>query len=177
MNELQLIRGQLRTERERVCEVAAASAGNAATLPFRQACVDYLVFALARFEERDQILAERLHSRLTPPDPRRPQLDQALLLAGTSREALTRLEAALALSSQGSPAHETRGWSEFAAFVSGPWCGRRDAIDAVQEQAALVSDWRAASLVDADSILQERSLYARVQPGISGGLVGGSAPR
>ena len=175
MNELELIRSQLRAERSRAIEVAAAvaaaqayrsvppvdggaaapsavpaSADSAAlgTAPpandLRTAAIDYLVFVLTRFEERDQLLLER-----------RPSLSLSGM-PGASREALSRLEIAL-----GSEAPQP--WGDFLAFIDGPWRARRDAFDSVLEGNPRVPDWRAVSFVDADSILDERARYARVQ--------------
>jgi hypothetical protein len=159
MNELDLIRSQLRSERDRATEVALACAAPGATEALRQAALDYLVFVLTRFEERDQMLAEQYHARLSASDPLRRQVDEIVSRTGTSREALAKLEAALA-----SGAHATRdgSWNAFGTFFEGPWRVRRDAIDALQETNARVADWRAVSFVDADSILEERSRYARV---------------
>ena len=129
MNELELIRNQLRAERSRAIEVAAAvaaaqayrnvppadgdasagspSAASAAPPPandLRAAAIDYLVFVLTRFEERDQLLVER--------SPALPLSG----MPGASREALSRLEIAL-----GSEAPQP--WGDFLAFIDGP--GRR----------------------------------------------------
>ncbi|HEY4211709.1 MAG TPA: hypothetical protein VGM84_09535 [Steroidobacteraceae bacterium] len=149
MNELELIRNQLRAERSRAIEVAAiVAAAEAAAAsggaPLRQASVDYLVLILTRFEERDQLLLERNPSGSLSAMP------------GASREALSRLEVAL-----GSEAPQS--WGDFLAFVDGPWRARRDAFDSVLEGNPRVTDWRAVSFVNADSILDERARYARVQ--------------
>ncbi len=163
MNELELIRNQLRAERSRAIEVAAAvaaaqayrsvppangsAAAASAALPandLRTAAIDYLVFVLTRFEERDQLVLERSPSVSLSGMP------------GASREALSRLEIAL-----GSEAPQP--WGDFLAFIDGPWRARRDAFDAVLEGNPRVTDWRAVSFVDADSILDERARYARVQ--------------
>jgi hypothetical protein len=161
VNELELIRNQLRAERMRVTEIALACASPGATEAFRQSCVEYLVFVLTRFEERDQMLAEQYRARLAPSDPTRGPLDAILSRTGTSREALAKLEAAL---KTGSSSASDEQWREFGAFFEGPWCARRDALDALQERNVRVADWRAVSFVDADSIMEERSRYARVQP-------------
>ena len=162
MNEIELIRNQLRAERSRAIEVAAAvaaaqayrsvpPAAEGAAAPsalaandLRAAATDYLVFVLTRFEERDQLLLERSPSLALSGMP------------GASREALSRLEIAL-----GSEAPQP--WGDFLAFIDGPWRARRDAFDSVLEGNPRVPDWRAVSFVDADSILDERARYARVQ--------------
>jgi hypothetical protein len=163
VNELQLIRNQLTAERNRAAELAAAitapSAGTGSA--FRQACVDYLVFVLTRFEERDQMLADLLRARFAESDATRKALQDALARPGASRQALTKLEAALGGTSPAPPSGAQA--SEFAAYFDGPWRMRRDAIDSLQQAHLRVTDWRAVSFVDADSIVEERTRYSRVQ--------------
>jgi hypothetical protein len=156
VNELELIRSQLRTEAERVSDVARACAAAGATEGLRQVGVEYLVFVLTRFDARDQRLAEQ--SSVQP-----SSLERIISLGGTSREALAKLAAATA----GEGAKSDR-WSAFAEFCDGPWRFRRDAIDALHQQTNLrIAAWRAVSCVDADSILEERTRYARVQARLS----------
>lgn len=159
MNELELIRDQLRTERSHATEVALAcaaeaSADGAGSHDLRQARVDFLVCVLTRFEERDQMLAELFRAHLPESGAIRQQLDQTLSRSGTSREALVSLEGALA---------GRCSWREFADFVQGPWLARRNAIEALQQTHARVPELRAVSFVDADSILEERARYARAR--------------
>jgi hypothetical protein len=151
VNELELIRSQLRTERERVSEIARACAAAGATEELRQAAVEYLVFVLTRFDERDQRLAEHWNAQPS-------SLDETIARGGSSREALARLEAAT--TSDGAQADR---WRAFAEFCEGPWRLRRDAIEALQQTKLRIADWRTVSFVDADSILEERTRYARVQ--------------
>jgi hypothetical protein len=165
MNELDLIRSQLRTERNRVIEVALACAAAGATDTFRQMGLDYLVFVLTRFEERDQMLAEQYRARLSASDPQRREVDEIMSRSGTSREALAKLEAALGGGASDKSSAER--WSAFGQFFEGPWRLRREAIDALQERNPRVADWRAVSFVDADSILEERTRFARLHAGRS----------
>ena len=151
MNELELIRGQLRTERERVIEIARAFAAAGATKELQQAAVEYLVFVLTRFDERDQRLAEHWNTQPS-------SLDATIAKGGSSREALAKLEGAT--TSGGAQADR---WRAFAEFCEGPWRLRRDAIDALQQTKLRIADWRTVSFVDADSILEERTRYTRVQ--------------
>ena len=107
MNELEIIRSQLAVEQSHAAEVThacaavfgssgAAAAPSEATSLFREACVSYLVWVLARFEERDQTLSELLASHPPPPTDRTAasarHLSDLVGRAGTSREALSRLE-------------------------------------------------------------------------------------
>lgn len=152
MNEIEIIRAQLSTERQHVAEVvnacsrdigtrerqtspAVPSAGSA-TGEFRQACVDYLAAALARIG------------------------------TDASREALATLEAvrdadALAVESR---------WRSFLHTFESEWPRRCDALDSLFQRNLSVTRWRAAAGVDADSILEERRLYGRVKAALSPGL-------
>lgn len=191
MNELEIIRHQLRTEQTHAAQVADAcaavlgsptpvAASPAGLQEFREACVAYLVWVLARFEERDQSLAERLSS-LAPRAAGSPRALDAgaasamLASPGSSREALSRLEAALTAPSPpgGDAAQPAQAWREFARFFDTAWSPRRIALDALLAHLPAVADWRAVCAIDADSILDERARYARV----TGALPEGTALR
>jgi len=166
MDELELIRGQLASERRHAAAVADAAAAvlaaPAGTAAFREESVDYLVCVLAWFEERDRRLAQLAHGR-PGADAARGALEAALARPGRSREALEKLEAALAA---GGPA----SWQEFARFFHGPWSARRDALDALLAAHARVADWRAFAGIDADGVLEERARYARVRASAPAGV-------
>jgi hypothetical protein len=181
MNEIQLIRQQLALERQHVgavanaCATLAADATGAPALEtlgqFRRACVDYLACVLAWFEERDQRLAELLQARSPVADPPRHAVEEALARRGRSRETLAKLEAACATSTATTGAARQQAWREFAEHFNGAWSVRRDAIDALLANDTRVADWRTFGGIDADSILEERRRYARVQaqapPGVA----------
>src|SRR5262249_31000493 len=121
MNEIDLIRGQLVTERRHAGAVANACAialqrpesSTPALAEFRQSCVDYLVCVLAWFEERDQRLGDFTRARFAPEDATRRALEDALARPGRSRETLERLAAAVA--STATPGSTPpSSWSEFA---------------------------------------------------------------
>jgi hypothetical protein len=166
---MQLISGQLELEHRHCAAVARACAGvpggpatdcSEALAPLRRACVDYLVLELRAFEERDQRLAD--HARAAPArGGERSALAQALGRRGSSREALTLLEAAVA--------GRSGGWREFAAFCAASWSTRRDAI-AGSLGGLSTAEWRAVSGIDADSILQERQALARVAAALPAGI-------
>jgi hypothetical protein len=174
MNEIEIIRSQLAVEQSHAAEVANAcaavfgSAGAApalceATALFREACVSYLVWVLARFEERDQTLSELLSSRQSTANgtavASARYLGSLITRSGTSREALSRLETALAAAeSEGARAL----WQEFARFFNSAWTPRRAALEAALAEHLSVADWRAVCAIDADSMLDERNRYARV---------------
>ena len=159
MNELELIRNQLRTECNRVTHIARACAAPGAPEALREAAVDYLVFVLTRFDERDRRLVEHYRTQLSPSDSLRQEIDQVIAHGGTSREALMKLEAALGAAGAAGKAEH---WSAFGQFFEGPWRHRREGIDTLQQKIPRVADWRAVSFVDADSIVEERTRYARV---------------
>lgn len=174
MNEIELLRNQLATERQHVREVASACA--AAHLaesaardpvvlePLREACAAYLEPVLEWFDRRDERLGE-LCARLPAGDGGRSAL-AALEVPGRGREALARLEAARSAS---------ESWQALAQFINGPWDARRGAIEASLAPMARVADWRAFGRIDADSIWQERALYARFRAVMPGGGAPGPA--
>lgn len=177
MDEIQLIRNQLAAQRQHASAVANACAralepagthelAGGSLGEFRQACVDYLVCVLAWFEERDQRLSDFAHARVARADAARRTLEEALGWPGRSREALEKLEKAVAgaRDTDTAAAHGTQqSWQEFAQYFNGVWSERRDAIDALLPAALRASDWRAVAGIDADSILEERQRYARVR--------------
>ncbi len=189
MNERQLLRQQLDTERAHASAVAnacaaaltgAAGVGAGGTLePFLRACVDYLVCVLAWFEERDQRLAE-LAAALPASGTARNALEATLARAGSSRESLARLEAACerarALAQTATPAAAgTAGtaeeaWRQFAQHFNGPWSARRDALMALIEGLPGIPAWRAVAGIDADTILEERHRYAQVCERLPAGI-------
>lgn len=169
MNEIEIIRSQLAVEQSHAAEVANACAtvfgsrGDAiasseATALFREACVSYLVWVLARFEERDQTLSELLAAR---------PLASLLARCGTSREALSRLESALAAGdSDGARA----AWQKFGRFFNSAWAPRRAALAGALAEHLRVEDLRTVGAIDADSVLDERKRYARVVAQVPAGI-------
>jgi hypothetical protein len=182
MNEIQVIREQLSAERQHASAVAnacatafgrpsaVASSSGSSLAEFRQACVDYLVCVLAWFEERDQRLTDLWDTRPTPAVEGQRTLEAALASPGRSREALEKLEAALAR--MPAPAADSRAqesWREFAQFFNSVWSARRDAIEAWLSANPRTTDWRVIAGIDADSILEERHRYARVRAALPAG--------
>lgn len=182
MNEIEIIRSQLAVEQSHAAEVAntcAAVFGAAAEAPtsceagalFREAAVSYLVWVLARFEERDQTLSELLASRQSMADGATAasagHLNSLISRSGTSREALSRLETAFAAGN--TPAARAH-WQEFARFFNSAWAPRRAALEEALAEHLGVADWRAVCAIDADSILDERTRYARVVAQLPAGM-------
>jgi hypothetical protein len=177
MNEVELIRRQLGVERQHAAEVsrdcasvlAAASGGDglAPLEAFRQASVEYLVWILSRFEEREQVFHDLLRGRLPADDPNRRAVQTAFALPGTSREALAKLETALGATGAIDTAVH---WTEFLRFFSSAWSARRDEIDRLFQRQAKIAEWRTVSDIDADSIVDERNRYARVKATLPAGF-------
>ncbi len=174
MNEVQLIRDQLATERAHASAVANACA-TALESPaansleaFRRACIDYLACVLSWFEERDQRLADLMELRFRPGDPVRRAFEEVLTQPGRSRDALAKLEAACA----GSVQHAGR---EFREYFNARWSARRDALEALLASNTRAVDWRSLGGIDADSILEERRRYAWVAAQLPQGMTLGTA--
>lgn len=172
MNEIELLRAQLGTERRRVREVASACAAitrgapsasaGAAPASWPSVCREYLGCLLEWFDERDKRLAE-LYARLPAADAGRKAV-AALGAGGRGREALERL------ASDGA-AHGN--WQDLARFINGPWDARRAAVEMLLATNPHVADWRAFAGIDADSICQERALYARCRAALPMGSTPG----
>jgi hypothetical protein len=175
MNEVELIRAQLSLERQHAFDVARAlsAAGSRNGLEgwqsFRQGSVDYLVWILSRFEEREQTFRDLLRGRAEADDSERRAVESALDLPGTSREALTKLETALGSGSR-TEVERVGRWSDFEQFLTGVWSTRRDTLDKLFAQQARVTDWRAVSGIDADSIFEERTRYTKVRAALPAGI-------
>jgi hypothetical protein len=120
MNEIQIIQGQLATERAHFAEVIQLCAPNGADgSELAAACTNYFAFAVTRFEPP---VAERL---------------AATLARGLNAEFLS--------------AFEESARSHFAK------------LETLRTRNVPVTEWRAASRIDADSIFAERARYARIK--------------
>jgi hypothetical protein len=181
VNEIELIRTQITTERihaaraVRACMAALGAAQPAkahAVQTFRDTCVSYLVWVLARFEQRDQLLAELLQGLAAACGGAHEgsvalELGAIAARPGTSRDALTKLEAALGA---GSPDAARSAWEAFAHFFESAWSERRIAIEQHLSRLPGTLHWRAVCAVDADSILEERTRYARLAAQLPEGI-------
>jgi hypothetical protein len=183
VNEIHLIRSQLRVECDRAGAVAQACAGalagadpqalaaGSALAELHQAGVEYLACVLAWFDERDRRLRD-LYARRPADDPGRRSVEKMLTGGGNSLEALERLE-----SVAGNPAGENgdasrsrhERWQKFSRFFTGPWKAQRDAIDQLLSSSPRVADWRVVAGINADSILEERRRYARFRQRLPAG--------
>jgi hypothetical protein len=187
MNEVEIIRAQLTAEQSHAAQVANAcaavlgatagpSTGPSTCMPdetvalLRESCVSYLVWVLARFEERDQTLSELLAAREASNGADAAaarQLGALIGHPGGSREALAHLESALA---SAEPDAARSRWQEFAGFFNSAWISRRAALEGALAPHLSVADWRAVCAIDADSILDERTRYARIVAQLPAGI-------
>lgn len=127
--------------------------------PFLKAAANYLAFIVRRFNRQDAEHCSMLGA-LVPLDH---SADRAVLADLT--ETLRLSEAAVEKLSTGidaSAAELSRSCREYNRFYSEVLIKRRHAIYHLFEQHYRVDHWRRASFVDADSILEERRLYAAV---------------
>ncbi|HYL02576.1 MAG TPA: hypothetical protein VEU54_04090 [Steroidobacteraceae bacterium] len=173
MNEIELIRGQLVSERARVVAVAGACAralaraataapgGEAALRAFAGACTEYLRAVLEAFAERDRRVAA-LCTRLPGGSRERRALEELLAAPGTSAAALAQLATV-----SDAP---RRAWTELADYVSGAWNTRREAIEALLGANHRVSDWRTVGALDAEAILAERARFAQLRSLLPAGI-------
>jgi hypothetical protein len=158
-SEIELIRTQLTLEAMHAAQAVAAGAAAGAGERVRAAAVDYLAQVLAAFEERDQRVADLLHTRDLK--TRSGALSACLTLDGTGRETLKRLEAAVR-------AATGAAWQEFARYFAQAWQARRAALDAALADSLAIGDWRRIAGLDSDSILAERRCYARLAVELQG---------
>ena len=157
MNEIELLRAQLATERRHVSAAANACAtATADAAAVRAAGTDYLRCVLGWFEARDRRLAELVRVRADMDEHTRRALEAALSQPGASEVALGKLTAA---------ADDAAPWQALAQFVGSAWGPRRDALDALLGSLTRAADWRAIAGIDADSILEERRRFERLQEG------------
>lgn len=119
MNEIQIIQGQLATERAHFAEVTQLCGAHGGGSGFAAACTDYFAFAVTRFEPP---VAERL---------------AATLARGLNAEFLSAFD-------EGARNHFAK-------------------LDSLLTRNLPVTEWRAVSRIDADSIFAERARYARVK--------------
>jgi hypothetical protein len=147
MNEIEIIRQQLMVECQHVSEVMALCAAPldphdaAKASEHRQACLDYLALAASHFgsDARDEVLAR---------------------LAALHAAAITTTGATTAIAPTSPAAVQ---WRELLQLFQHHWRHRMDAINGLLERNPLIGEWRAVGRVDADSVLEERHRYGRVQ--------------
>ncbi len=155
MNEIELLRAQLATERRHVSAVAnACAAATADAAALRTAGTDYLRCVLGWFAARDRRLGELLRARADMDEGTRRGLAAALSQPGASDVALGKLPAA-----EAAAAGAAAAWQALAQFVGTAWGPRREALDALLGTLTRPADWRTIAGIDADSVLEERRRF------------------
>ena len=180
MNEQEILRQQVATERRHLaqvrnaCEAALAAALEEAVLDgFCQCCAGYLVYIVARFNAQDQMHAQLLGPRLGPADASfRPMLAELEATLASSRSAIARLGKALEARRGGRATAsefilETKTYIDYFNQVLRR---RQNTITPLLERLYTIVDWRAACMVTADSILEEREQYGRVELRLPAGI-------
>lgn len=183
MNEIQLIRAQLDTERLHVNAVAKACAAalagapgsappaSAALAQLRAAAADYLLCVLGWFEARDQRLLGLLSARTAAAERAPPALQAALAQSGSSHEAFGMLKVLNADAPPANAAGSPVTWLTWAQGIETLWNPHRQAIDALMAQITRPADWRMIAGIDADSILDERQRFERVRAACPPGAI------
>ena len=174
MNEQEFIRQQVATER---AHMGATRAALAAALganysddvleTFARAAARYLGFIVRRFNAQDLEHCAILQARVAATD----QADRAILsdLAATLRFSGQAIDA-LAAAVDAPAAELLAACGAYNRFYTEVLGSRRHAIYHLFERHYGIVEWRQASFVDADSILEERELYAAVASALPAGL-------
>lgn len=168
MEELAILRGQVGTERRHLAAVRAAcraarpsgrkldGAG-----PFFTAARDYLLYITDRLHSQDLAHARLLRPRVAAGSEAAALLDDLEATLGelqTARQAL------------GDSRDPVNGVSAFLDFLEGVLGRRRHSLEPLFTEHYTIDDWRAASAVDADSILEERERFAAVRAALPPGV-------
>lgn len=168
MDELTLLREQVATERRHLaaakaaCREALASGAAGPSQAFLRAAGEYLAFAVRRLIAQDQAHSLLLRPRIAREDAgSHAQLDSLDAALKSARAALAAFDAAA------DPAAAARG---LIATLEAELAPRRHALTALMTAHYSIDDWRVASCVDADSILEERERYAALGAALPAGL-------
>lgn len=187
MNELDFLRDQLALERRHfdavrsACESAIAAGLEPTRLDeFCRVATRYLCFAGERLNLQDRAHCEQLDALLAPDDA------ASLNLVGDLRASLAARASALESLAAGLEQRraDTLGAVGFIDVCRGSlraldeaFARRPPVLGRLLERHYRVAQWRAASQVDADSILEERERYERVRAALPRGFELEPAPR
>jgi hypothetical protein len=176
MNEIEFLRSQVRLERRHLREVRAAWSAR-----LDSACTDreldrvtlssapYLLFALRRLAGQDSGHCERLRSFLDRNAEANP--DESAELRAALAEVAQSLQQLHAARQRFEAAYQARvegrldvtGWiracREFDSWYATQLAAQRHRLGHWLDAHYTLADWRSTSLVDAESILEERRLY------------------
>lgn len=190
MNEIQFLRDQVSLERRHMTAVKDALGAalearfdEALLRPFCLAAVRYLLFAMQRFHRQDAKHAELLLARL-PAEAvadRTRVAEVAAALEGAHAGLGPLAEAAAAAADPDAPAAPLiAACRDYVRWFETRLRDRRHSFHDLFDACYGIEEWRAASFVDADSILEERERFADVRqvlpPGITLDLIGARQP-
>ncbi len=151
MNEVQLIRQQIGIVREHV-RVLSRNKNN----HFSNAYDDYIIYALNQEQSRGAAHVQRLSAAGSSA----PQEEAALAhLRHALDETAPLLEVATSHTARGSKAPAT---PERRAALLCNLIDSAERVEALAERRYTLEDWRSVARVDADSVLEERKLWAEV---------------
>jgi hypothetical protein len=180
MNELEFLHQQVSLERRHMAEVrsacqAAIEAGFSEPIldEFGGLCAAYLVFILDRFNAQDQKHVDQLHPRLTADEAGfAPVLDDLRQTLVQSREAVDLLRQALDARRRGetTAAELVLALQSYLRFYEGTLRRQQPQLAPLFARHYDLADWRAASFVTADSVLEERSRFAAVSAQLPPGI-------
>lgn len=168
MNEIEALRAQVGLERRHMAAVKNALAAVLAShpdedaAPFCARCCDYLLYIMRRFNAQDQAHVDTLLPRL----PADAEADRRLLVdlgrtLELNRAALDALAKARASLGAGGPAADFfAACGRYVAFYDAELRTRAHGFYHLMEAHYRVAEWRKVSMVNADSILEERRLFA-----------------
>ncbi len=176
MNELEFLRSQVRLERVHMRDLRALfSAALQRAVPpalldgFSQAAGAYLVFALRRFVAQDRMHCERLAARVASASgvdaTERARITAALrdLAATLAATDVATRQFAAALERRRAGSLDAPGWfdtcRELDRFYESHLVQRRHQLGPWLESYYDILDWRRSSMVDAESVFEERRLH------------------
>jgi hypothetical protein len=170
MDELAILRDQVANERrhlsalKKACRaVLQAGSDAAAQTAACRAASDYLAYNARRLHAQDEMHCRLLRPRVSPDDTAsHALLDDLEDTLRQSRAALQALEAA------SDPVSGTRAYLDFVDDVLGK---RRHSLEYLFRTYYGIEEWRAASFVDADSILEERERFAAARAAFPPALI------
>ncbi|MBV6415686.1 MAG: hypothetical protein CMLOHMNK_00199 [Steroidobacteraceae bacterium] len=169
MDELAILRDQVATERrhlaavKKACRAALQAGGGAQRLTDTcRAAASYLAFGARRLHAQDHAHCVLLRPRV----PRGDTANHALL--DDLEQTLKQLQGAL--QSLEAAADPVAGIGAYLDFIDNVLARRRHNLEHLFRTHYTIDDWRAASLVDADSILDERERFAAVRAAFPAGF-------
>ncbi len=168
MNEIEALRAQVGLERRHMAAVKNALAAVLAASPdtsaagFCSRCCDYLLYIVRRFNAQDQAHVDTLLPRI-PADakPDREVLVDLGRALELSRAALDALAQARERLRDGGPADAFyEACRRYVSFYDAELKTRKHGFYHLMDAHYGVAEWRKVSMVSADSVLEERRLFA-----------------